>query len=85
MGNELKRKHRYKRLRGEPCGRNMVDVNSKLSDIQFSPNAFRYQSVRLDTRGALHPVIDVVVAHDHTIQMRVALRRLQSVEIPKYN
>ena len=63
MGNQLKRKHRYKRLRGEPCGRNMVDVNSKLSDIQFSPNAFRYQNVHLDTRGALNPGIDVVVDH----------------------
>ena len=66
MGNELKGKHRYKRLRGEPCGRNMLDVNNKFSDIQFSPNAFRYQSVRLHTLGALHTVIDVVV--DHTDQ-----------------
>ena len=31
-GIELKRKHRYRRLRGEPCGRNMVDVSSKWSD-----------------------------------------------------
>ena len=32
LGIELKRKHRYRRLRGEPCGRNMVDVSSKWSD-----------------------------------------------------